>query len=98
MFHYLIDAPQSVIINGVNINRANIGSTSIMHCTAQALPAPKFVWQKGGQPYNGPADVGNGTLIFRDVKTEDSGIYRCTASNMLGEAHFERSFTVYGTY
>lgn len=98
MLHCLIDAPQSLRINGVNINRANIGSTSTIHCTAEALPAPKYVWQKDGQPYNGPADVGNGTLTFTSVKKEDGGIYRCTASNMLGEASLTTSFTVYGMY
>lgn len=98
LLYYLIVAPRDMLIRGVNINRANIGSTSRIVCIAIASPPPIFGWQKDGQPYYGPADVGNGTLIFTSVKKEDGGIYRCTASNVVGEASTTTSFTVYGMY
>ncbi|EDV25660.1 uncharacterized protein TRIADDRAFT_55979 [Trichoplax adhaerens] len=88
-------APQSVKIDSTNVNKAAIGSVSTMRCVAEALPAPKYIWQKNGQPYNGPADVGNGSLVFTSVKKDDSGNYRCIANNMLGEASLTISFTVY---
>ena len=53
-------------------------------------PTPKTYWERedsAGKTISLPPkirDENNGTLIIRDIKMEDSGIYYCYANSTLG--------------
>ncbi|XP_066599034.1 cell adhesion molecule Dscam2 isoform X3 [Prorops nasuta] len=69
-------------------------STSLV-CVAQACPAPEYRWyaQTGAEPMlvlSGPRTRLLGSVLSVEAVTlEDSGIYRCSASNPGGEASAE---------
>ncbi len=55
------------------------GSTHSLTCLADGDPPPLIVWSRDMQVLST-----DGTLIFAAVSREDSGTYRCTASNTAG--------------
>ncbi|XP_030622886.1 myosin light chain kinase, smooth muscle-like [Chanos chanos] len=69
------------------------GSTVRMACHIYGYPDPEVVWLQDGELLEETERVrieyeesGLCTLILTDVKPEDSGIYKCQASNSLGQA------------
>ncbi|XP_058796799.1 cell adhesion molecule Dscam2 [Phymastichus coffea] len=86
--------PPVVLDHSENVHVAQDESSSLV-CVAQACPAPEYRWfaQTGAEPMlvlPGPRTRLLGpVLAIEAVTLEDSGTYRCTASNPGGEASAE---------
>ncbi|KAK2583617.1 hypothetical protein KPH14_009555 [Odynerus spinipes] len=86
--------PPVILENSEVVHVAQDESTSLV-CVAQACPPPEYRWyaQTGAEPMlvlSGPRTRLLGSMLAIEAVTlEDSGIYRCTASNPGGEASAE---------
>lgn len=83
-----------VILPSNNVRVAK-SSISVLRCKPPTgLPIPKVYWEKIDKPLKSLADErieetkqGNlSLLIIRDAKVQDSGHYRCVASNFVGKS------------
>ena len=65
-----------------------VGSDRLtIHCNATGSPKPVVTWTRIiGDSRQNTRSLPNGTLILRNLKEADSGLYRCTAKNILGAA------------
>ncbi|XP_046818554.1 Down syndrome cell adhesion molecule-like protein Dscam2 isoform X2 [Vespa crabro] len=86
--------PPVMLENSGVVHVAQDESTSLV-CVAQACPPPEYRWyaQTGAEPMlvlSGPRTRLLGSMLAIEAVTlEDSGIYRCSASNTGGEAGAE---------
>ncbi|XP_017758316.1 PREDICTED: Down syndrome cell adhesion molecule-like protein Dscam2 isoform X11 [Eufriesea mexicana] len=86
--------PPVILENSGVVHVAQDESTSLV-CVAQACPAPEYRWhaQTGSEPMlvlSGPRTRLLGAVLALEAVTlEDSGVYRCSASNPGGEASAE---------
>ncbi|XP_033322589.1 Down syndrome cell adhesion molecule 2 isoform X1 [Megalopta genalis] len=86
--------PPVILENSGVVHVAQDESTSLV-CVAQACPTPEYRWyaQTGSEPvlvHSGPRTRLLGSVLALEAVTlEDSGIYRCTASNAGGETSAE---------
>ncbi|XP_041670775.1 myosin light chain kinase, smooth muscle-like [Cheilinus undulatus] len=68
------------------------GATAQLTCTVNGYPQPEVKWLHNDKPLSGSSRVtmeqqeGLCALLVADLKTSDSGVYVCRASNKLGEA------------
>ncbi|XP_059477617.1 peroxidasin isoform X1 [Neocloeon triangulifer] len=63
------------------------GQQVSLHCTAVGQPTPKITWSRDGREIRNTDHIRvweNGTLTIRHSRVEDSGQYRCSATNFLG--------------
>ncbi|KAL2078473.1 hypothetical protein ACEWY4_026158 [Coilia grayii] len=77
------------------------GSTVRLVCNIQGYPDPEVVWLQNEDPVEETERVqieyeedGTCTLIMSNVKPQDSGIYKCRATNSLGAALCSARLTV----
>lgn len=79
------------------------GATARLECAATGHPTPQIAWQKdGGTDFPAarerrmhvmPSDA---VFFIVDVKTEDIGVYSCTAQNTAGAISANATLTVLG--
>ena len=64
----------------------NESKLAILHCSSSGYPRPVVVWSKvnGTLPFKRAVVDSTGKLDIKHVTANDSGIYRCKASNLLG--------------
>ncbi|KAL1777981.1 hypothetical protein HispidOSU_018035 [Sigmodon hispidus] len=70
------------------------GEALQIHCMALGVPKPKIIWERPGhsplskarerKTHGSELLYPQGTLVIQDLKTSDSGVYKCTAQNSLG--------------
>eukprot|EP00794_Sanderia_malayensis_P019599 gene19599-21529_t len=85
---------ENVLVNDnakpfVTVNPKRLSATASLRyeikCTATGSPTPVITWKKLGGIMSTDAQIDvNGSLIFQNIKTEDSGAYSCTARNKVG--------------
>ena len=64
----------------------NEGGSASFQCSASGNPEPVFVWSKlNSQSEISQSEVSTGRLRLRNVKGSDSGVYQCSAENILGK-------------
>ena len=72
------------------------GQTAILKCTVDGYPQPRVTWSRKrstlpiGRHVMGPSNA----LILKNVRPEDSGIYSCSAENLLGSVSASVQLTV----
>ena len=65
----------------------NEGKTASFQCSVSGNPRPAIKWSKlEGQSERILSQVSEGKLLLRNVAGSDSGVYKCSASNILGQA------------
>ncbi|XP_020906604.1 peroxidasin homolog [Exaiptasia diaphana] len=64
----------------------NESQSAILHCSSNGYPRPDVVWSKnnGTLPNKRAVVDSTGKLDIKHVTPNDSGIYQCKASNLLG--------------
>ena len=63
------------------------GGSALFQCSASGIPEPAVVWSKlNSQSEISQSAVSAGRLRLRNVKGSDSGVYQCSAENILGKA------------
>ena len=74
----------------------NEGQTAFLKCTADGYPPPRVTWSKANSSFPVQRHVveSNGSLIVKNVKSEDDGVYSCTAENLLGSVSASAKLTV----
>ena len=65
----------------------NESGTASFQCSVSGNPQPAITWSKrDGQSDITQSAVSRGTLLLKKVVGSDSGVYKCSASNILGQA------------
>ncbi|XP_069689011.1 hemicentin-1-like isoform X2 [Periplaneta americana] len=69
--------------------KADTGSSLTVFCKSEGHPPPKINWFKDGKRIHNDSTVefrdNNQTLVIKDVKEEDKGVYRCVVWNNITE-------------
>ncbi|KAK2570954.1 Peroxidasin-like protein [Acropora cervicornis] len=73
----------------------NEGQSALFQCSVTGNPEPAVVWSRvnSHSGLSQPA-VSRGLWRLRNVKGSDAGIYRCSATNILGNAHQDTQLVV----
>lgn len=79
------------------------GATARLECAAVGHPSPQIAWQKdGGTDFPAARErrmhvmPEDDVFFIVDVKTEDIGVYSCTAQNTAGAISANATLTVLG--
>ena len=73
----------------------NEGSSTSFQCSVTGNPEPAVTWSRvNGQSVLSQSAVSGGIFRLRNAKGSDSGIYRCSATNILGNAHQDTQLVV----
>jgi len=65
----------------------NENGSASFQCSASGSPEPAITWSKlNGRSEINQSAVLRGKLRIRNVKGSDSGVYKCSATNILGKA------------
>ena len=77
----------------------NETKSASFQCSVSGNPEPTIVWSKlDNQSKISPSSVLGGKFLLRNVKASDSGTYRCSAANILGQAQAQVQLTVNGMF
>ena len=77
----------------------NEGETASFQCSASGNPKPAIKWSKmKGLSEIGLSEVSEGKLLLRNVAGSYSGTYKCSASNILGQAQAVGQLIVNGKF
>ena len=81
------------------------GTTARLECAATGHPNPQIAWQKdGGTDFPAARErrmhvmPDDDVFFITDVKTDDMGVYSCTAQNSAGSVSANATLTVLGWY
>ena len=90
-----ISAPV-VAVSPARLTVNETGSASFQ-CSVSGNPSPAIVWRKlDKQSVRRMSGTSGGTLLLKNVKESDSGVYRCSAENILGQAQAQAQLVVNG--
>ncbi|EJW78737.1 hypothetical protein WUBG_10353, partial [Wuchereria bancrofti] len=78
------------------------GETAELSVTVTGKPTPEITWYKDGIPVNidnkhifmKTNEANHSTLIIKEARLKDSGVYSCKATNIIGIAKTEAKFAV----
>lgn len=78
------------------------GETTELSVAVVGKPTPEIAWYKDGVPINidnkhilvKEVDAGHSTLVIKEARLEDVGVYSCKATNIVGTAQTEAKFAV----
>ncbi|XP_028516592.1 ryncolin-2-like [Exaiptasia diaphana] len=77
-------------------HRSPPGSTVVLNCTAKGDPQSVISWRKeNGVLPVGRYEVRDGSLIIRNVKKTDSGVFSCIATSAGVSSHVRTTLTVH---
>ena len=77
----------------------NEGKTAFFQCSVSGNPKPAIKWSKmKGQSEISMSEVSEGKLTLRNVAGIYSGAYKCSASNILGQAEAVAQLVVNGKF
>ena len=73
------------------------GRSASFHCSVTGNPNPVIVCSRvNSQSELSLSAVSRGMLRLQNLKGSDAGIYRCSATNILGNAHEDTQLVVHG--
>ncbi|GFR68365.1 basement membrane-specific heparan sulfate proteoglycan core protein, partial [Elysia marginata] len=71
-----------------------MGSDIDLYCAVSGYPTPEVTWDRVEGPLPAQHSTMRGRLRIRNIRPEDSGTYRCTASNPAGSTVYRVDFNV----
>ena len=77
------------------------GQTLMWNCQATGTPTPTIKWKKNGKEFRPGFSsritiLANNSLVIRNVREEDEGLYQCHAHSRLGEHVVQAALIVQG--
>ena len=76
----------AVVVSPVTLT-VNEGGTASFQCSASGNPEPAVAWSKlNSQSAISPSVVSGGKVELKKVTGSDSGVYQCSATNILGNS------------
>ena len=86
----------AVVVSPVTLT-VNEGGSASFQCSASGNPEPAIVWSKvDNQSEIAQSAVSGGKLQLKQVTGNDSGLYQCSATNILGKLREVVRLTVNG--
>ena len=86
----------AVVVSPVTLT-VNEGGSASFQCSANGNPEPAIVWSKvDNQSEIAQSAVSVGKLQLKHVTIDDSGMYQCSATNILGKSREVVRLTVNG--
>ena len=86
----------AVVVSPVTLT-LNEGASGWFQCSASGNPEPALVWSKlGNQSEIAQSAVSKGKLQLKHVTGSDTGLYQCSARNILGDSQKVVRLTVNG--
>jgi len=84
------------LLQGPGDTTVNESHTAILKCTADGNPSPKVTWTRlnSSLPVGRHVVDSSRTLIVKDVRPGDDGVYSCRAKNLLGHVNASAKLTV----
>ena len=87
----------AVVVSPVTLT-VNEGGTASFQCSASGNPEPALIWSNlDNQSKLNPSTVSGGKLQLKHVTGSDTGLYQCSATNILGDSRKVVRLTVNGT-
>ena len=87
----------AVVVSPVTLT-VNEGGSASFQCSASGNPKPAIVWSKAdNQSEITQSAVSGGKLQLKHVSGNDSGLYQCSATNILGKDQAVAKLVVNGT-
>ena len=87
----------AVVVSPVTLT-VNEGGSASFQCSASGNPEPAIVWSRvDNQSEITQSAVSGGKLQLKQVTGSDSGLYQCSASNILGKDQAAAQLVVHGT-
>ena len=81
-----ISAPSVAVSPGRST--VNESGSVKFQCSATGNPRPSMIWSElNSQTKISQSSVAGGTLLLKNLKGGDAGMYKCSAVNILGQAH-----------
>ena len=86
----IVSPPKPTVVNETDI--------ASFHCKVRGNPKPQISWlkQNASLPASKRIVQSRGTLMIRDVTSQDGGMYTCQAKNLLGVVTSSATLTVQG--
>ena len=86
----------AVVVSPVTLT-VNEGGTASFQCSASGNPEPSVTWSKlNSQSKISQSAVSGGKLELKHVTGNDTGLYQCSATNILGDSRKVVRLTVNG--
>ena len=76
--------------------RVNENEAASLQCSASGNPQPIIEWSRNDSTLSPKLEMTSGKIMWKKVAGSDSGIYTCTARNILGKAEGFAKLTVNG--
>ena len=77
------------------------GTSLNLKCQTEGSPKPIISWSKNGQKLESKGRVsisGDGTLTIKNTRAQDTGRYKCSAKNVIGEMSAASSVYIRSKY
>ena len=75
----------------------NEGGAASFQCSVSGNPTPTIVWSKlGNRSEIKQSAISRGATNLKNVKDSDSGMYQCSAANVLGKTQAKAQLVVNG--
>jgi len=92
-----ISAPTIVV--SPDMLTVNESGSASFQCSSSGSPQPAILWRKlDNQSEISQSAVSEGTLHLKNVTASDSGLYQCSATNILGKTQAMAQLVVNGKY
>ena len=77
------------------------GTSVALKCQTEGSPKPVVSWSKNGEPLESKGRVSissDGTLTIKSTRAQDTGRYKCSAKNAIGETSEASSVYIRSEY
>ncbi|XP_068096243.1 hemicentin-1 isoform X2 [Hyperolius riggenbachi] len=91
-----LQKPPIIKIPPVDVT-VNAGTTAVLNCQAEGEPVPDIAWSRLTHPISGNNRfqiLSNSSLQIISARKEDTSMYECRATNLMGSAVAKSTFTV----